>query len=200
MQCLTTSFGNLEGKVKNVSESRRFRSCSILVQIGIMGLTFLLLRGWVAAQSWHGWDLLVLSERCPAVGALKEQFRPGTIWTSEFTLGKDTILVFQDACKPALVNTDDGNYAFGRILAHWDWPFFRWRTEIAGETFILWLNENILNLFMRIWKKLIKPLRARFLKDDKHLAGFRILDKKYGLTWWAVWLEINLRSMAVRHT
>lgn len=135
-----------------------------------------------------------------AVGTLKKQFKPGTTRTSEFMLGKDTALVFQDACKPALVNTDDGNYAFGRILAHWDWPFFWWRTEIAGETFILWLNKNILNLFMCVWKKLIKPLWARFLKDDKHSAGFRILHKKYGLTWWAVWLKINLRSKAVGQT
>jgi len=28
------------------------------------------------------------------VGTLKEQFKPGTIRTSEFMLGKDTVLVF----------------------------------------------------------------------------------------------------------
>lgn len=55
-----------------------------------------------------------------ALGTCKKQFKPGTIQTSEFMLGKDTVLVFQDACKPALVNADDGNYAFGRILAHWE--------------------------------------------------------------------------------
>lgn len=131
---------------------------------------------------------------------LKKQFKPGTIGTSEFMLGKDTLLAFQDACNPALVNTDDDNYVFWRILAHWDRLFFWWRTAIAGETFILWLNKNILNLFTCVWKKLIKSLRARFLEDDKHAAGFRILHKEYGLTWWALWLEINLKSKAVGHT
>lgn len=130
---------------------------------------------------------------------LKKQFKPGTIGTSEFMLGKDALLAFQDACNPALVNTDDDNYVFWRILAHWDRLFFWWRTAIAGETFILWLNKNILNLFMCVWKKLIKSLRARFLEDDKHAAGFRILHKEYGLTWWALWLEINLKSKAVGH-
>lgn len=50
--------------------------------------------------------------------------KPGTIQTSEFLPGKDTVLVFQDACEPALANADDGNCALGRILAHWDWLVF----------------------------------------------------------------------------
>lgn len=141
----------------------------------------------VTSATWMGSYGLIL-RGVLAVGRLKKQFKLRTIWTLEIILGKDTVLVFQEAYKPALVNTDDGNYAFRRILAHWDWAFFWWRTQIAGETFILWLNKNILNLFMCVWKKLIKPLQARFLKDDKHSAGFRILHKMYGLTWWAVWL------------
>lgn len=115
-------------------------------------------------------------------------------------LGKDSVLVFQDACKAEFVNADDGNNAFGRVLAHWDWLFFWWRAEIAGGTFILWLSKNILNLFICVWKKLIKPPQARFLTDDKHSAGLGILQQQYGLTWRAASLQIHLRSKAVWHT
>lgn len=35
--------------------------------------------------------------------------KPGTIWISKFMMEKGIVLVFQDAYKLMLVNTDDGN-------------------------------------------------------------------------------------------
>lgn len=43
------------------------------------------------------------------MGTANEELGPRPIWTSELTLDKDTVLVFEDAYQPALVNTDDGN-------------------------------------------------------------------------------------------
>lgn len=110
-----------EGKGRLWSELRRFRSCSALVQTGITGSIPLLWRGWdrrylccVSGISRSSLRALL------APGTCKKQFQPGTIQNSELMLGKDSVLVFQDACKAEFVNADDGNNAFGRVLAHWD--------------------------------------------------------------------------------
>lgn len=55
-------------------------------------------------------DLLFLSERgVKATGTSNKKLEPGTIWISKFRMEKGIVVVFQDACKPTLVNTDDGN-------------------------------------------------------------------------------------------
>lgn len=71
-----------------------------------------------------GWDLQAFSGGTPGSRYMQEAVQTGSIQNPELMLGKDTVHVFQDACTPALVNADDGNNAFGRILAQWDWLFF----------------------------------------------------------------------------
>lgn len=79
---------------------------------------------------------------------LKKQFKPGTIGTSEFMLGKDALLAFQDACNPALVNTDDDNYVFWRILAHWDRLFLMENCDSRRNLYPLAEQEHLESVYV----------------------------------------------------
>lgn len=80
-----------------------------------MDLIFLFLRSCAAGEAGQHYNCIVVrifysyQRGLQAVGTANEELGPGPIWTSELTLDKDTVLVFEDAYQPALVNTDDGN-------------------------------------------------------------------------------------------